>query len=368
MSNVKMHVRHQNERASLFLYNLYKISMNNIIIEQFKLLIEQIEAEHLIAQMENNLKEIETYKFKLQAMKKILGIIKKLNFEIKSENDLKGIPGIGKRTIRRVSEILETGKLSEIQEKYQKHKINSIRELTRIIGIGPKIAKKLVLEHNITSIEDLKKAIATNKIKVSNTIILGLKYYKKVKGSIPREEIQETEKYLKSIAHKIDPNLTIIICGSYRRGKSTSNDIDLLLYYPDTKNNLKPYMQLFIDLLIKERFLIDSIYTAYRMKYMGFYQYKSFPIRRIDIRFFSYESLPAAKLYFTGPFELNRIMRTEAKKRNMILNEYGIYKLSGDKIPVSSEEDIFNILGMKYLSPEEREEFNIGKQKLMDDK
>jgi DNA polymerase/3'-5' exonuclease PolX len=94
---------------------------------------------------------------------------------------------------------------------------------------------------------------------------------------------------------------------------------------------------------------------------MGFCKYKDNPIRRIDIRFIAKESLASALLYFTGPYELNTLMRIEAKKQNMLLNEYGIFKIKNNKftkINVLHEKDIFHLLGMEYLKPNEREKYS----------
>jgi DNA polymerase/3'-5' exonuclease PolX len=72
-------------------------------------------------------------------------------------------------------------------------------------------------------------------------------------------------------------------------------------------------------------------------------------------------------LYFTGPYELNTVMRYAAKKRGMLLNEYGLYKIDekGNKttLKMTSEEDVFKALGMSYLTPTEREAFSTGKIK-----
>lgn len=355
--------------------------MNATIIDQFNQLVKQIEAEYLNAQVENNVKEIQMHKYRLQSVKKILGILRKLDFEITDPTDLKDIPGIGAGTIRRIKEILETGRLSEIKSKYGKEKqqkIDSIQELEKVIGIGSAIAKKMVTQYNITSIKDLKKAIKNGKIKVNELIMLGLKYYGVVQGNIPRKEISITEKYLIKEAHKINPNLEVMVCGSYRRGKATSGDIDLLMYHQDVKttkeiivpkkSNLDPFLDIYIDQLTNNGFLLDHMTDKnYNMKYMGFCKYKSYPVRRIDIRFIPYNSLPTAMLYFTGPYELNTIMRSAAKKRGMVLNEYGLYKINanGIKVPikVKSEADIFHALGMDYMTPEERESFSTGKIK-----
>lgn len=351
--------------------------MNTKIIEQFNLLLKQIKAEYLNAQVENQTKEMMMHSFRLKSIQKVLGILKKLDFEITDASDLKGIPGIGEGTRRRIQEILDTGTLAEIKNKYDKkkqQKIDAIQELEKVIGIGSAVAKKMVIKENIRSIDDLKKAIKTGKLKVPDAIMLGLKYYGIVEGNIPRKEITDTEKYLSKEAHKIDAELEIMVCGSYRRGKMTSGDIDVLVYHPKVKTTkniinpeqakLKPYLELLVDQLTDNGFLLDQ-FTYSSMKYMGFCKFKKYPVRRIDIRFIPYNSLATAMLYFTGPYELNTIMRTAAKKRGMILNEYGLYEIDeeGARTPVKikSEKDVFNILGMDYMTPEQRETFSSGK-------
>ena len=353
--------------------------MNAKIIEQFNLLIKQIEAEYLNAQVENDPKETTMHKYRLQTVKKILAILRKLDFEIINTDDLKGIPGIGAGTMGRIREILETGRLSELKSKYDKKKqatIDSIQELAKIIGIGSKTAKKLVTIYNIRSIEDLKKAIKKGDMNVSYAIKLGLKYYGIVEGNIPRKEIQQIEKYLVKEINKIDPGLEIMICGSYRRGKKNAGDIDVLMYHSGVKINKQiinpkgsaqqPYLETFVNNLTNEGFLLDHLTDDdYRIKYMGFCKYKNYPVRRIDIRMIPYNSLPTAMLYFTGPYELNTIMRNAAKKRKMLLNEYGLYKVDENgartALKVTSEADVFKYLGMTYLTPKERESFSTGK-------
>lgn len=352
--------------------------MNALIIDQFTRLAEQIEADYLDAILNKNDKESIRQKYRLKATKKNINILKKIKFKIKKSTDLKNIPDITQKTIDRVNEIINTGKLSEIRNDLKKNKnLNSIQELENVIGIGKKIAKDLVLHHNIHNVEELKDAVSTNKIILNDKILLGLKYYGVVKGDIPRKEIKLIKSYLKKEAAKLDPLLKIKICGSYRRGREKSGDIDVLLYHPliksfydknlSTKYNIKTYLKLFVESLEHDNFILDHITDKkYKIKYMGFCKYKKNPVRRIDIRFIPLSSLPTAVLYFTGPHELNTVMRTVAKKKNMILNEYGLYKIddSGEKnqIKTKSEEDVFKILGMKYLTPKERETFSITKK------
>ncbi|QTF49230.1 putative DNA polymerase family X [Acanthamoeba polyphaga mimivirus] len=352
--------------------------MNSKIIEQFNLLEKQVDAEYLNSKVENDLKEETMNRFRLKSIKKALSILKNLDFEITDANDVKGIPGIGAGTIKRIKEILETGKLHDLKDKFSPEKqkqIEGIQELENVIGIGSSTAKKLISQYGIRSVDDLKKAIDTGKVKVSTSIMLGLKYYGIVQRDIPRKEITAIEKLLSKEAHKIDPDLEIIICGSYRRGKKTSGDIDVLMYHPKMKTSkemlhpekfdLEPYFNLYIDRLTEKGFLIDDITFNPNKKYMGFCKYKLNPVRRIDIRFIPYNSLAPAMLYFTGPMELNTKMRSAAKKRKMILNEYGLFKTdkNGAQIPLDtkSEADIFHALGMDYLTPQQRELYSSGK-------
>lgn len=344
--------------------------MNRAIIDEFTALIQQIKAEYLNAQMENNVKEIAMHKYRLAQVKKILGIIKKLNFEITSADQVKDIYGIGAGTLKRISEILETGHLSELDKKYSKakqSKITGIQELTKIIGVGDQVAKKLVLEHKIRSVADLRKAIETGKIKANNKLLLGLKYFDVVATNIPRSEISVTAKFLQRVATTIDPALKILICGSYRRGKKTSGDIDALMY--SNKVTLRKYQSStflvdYVDKLTAMGFILDHLTDKnYKTKYMGFCKYNINPVRRIDIRFMPYDSLATAMVYFTGPYELNTIMRNIAKGKGMMLNEYGLYKVDKDGIKTHvatpTEEAVFKKLGLPYLTPVERESYSV---------
>ena len=72
-----------------------------------------------------------------------------------------------------------------------------------------------------------------------------------------------------------------------------------------------------------------------------------------DIRIVKSEHVPAAMMYFTGSKNLNIRMRGIAKSKGMQLNEYGIKK-DGELITFNSEKEIFEFLGMNYISPENR--------------
>ena len=72
-------------------------------------------------------------------------------------------------------ELSENGYLSELSTKYNKvkqNKINGIKELEKVIGIGNRIARKLVVDYHIMNVDQLKKAIKKGKVKVNDKILI----------------------------------------------------------------------------------------------------------------------------------------------------------------------------------------------------
>jgi DNA polymerase/3'-5' exonuclease PolX len=233
-------------------------------------------------------------------------------------------------------------------------------ELTDVIGIGPKIAKKLVKQYKLKSINDLIKRNKVGEIILNEKLLLGLKYYGVYQKNIPRIEVTNIYEYITKLINKKYPEYIITFCGSYRRGKSTSNDIDVLITNKNKVN--RKHLTTIVNELRDDKFLIDDLTDGAPLtKYMGFCKYKNNPVRRIDIRYMPYESYYTALLYFTGSDEFNRKMRQIAKKKNYKLNEYGLYKLEikngklvEKRINIESEEEVFKVIGMPYSKPEDR--------------
>lgn len=307
--------------------------MNDNIINVLKLYLEQIKAENAII-------------FKINAITNLIKIIKNYSKEIINGEELKDIKGVGKGSIEKINEIIKTGTLSYLYTNNN----NIVNELTEVIGIGTVIAQKLIQKYKIKSLDELIKKVNSGEIKVNDKIMLGLKYVGKFKGKIPRQHIDDIQDYLQKF------NSNIVICGSYRRGLEYSSDIDVLLYNQDllTMDDVKKSNMLnnYVKQLTKYKLIVDNITNNNVTKYMGFIKWEN-TIRRIDIRLIPYESIYTALVYFTGSYELNKIMRRKAKELGYKLNEYGLYK-NNKIIYITSEKELFKKLDMKYLKPTER--------------
>lgn len=335
--------------------------MNDTIIYEFTKLIKQI-AHDIDEATDKKIKITNIYR--LKQLGNALNIIKKYQKEIKSGDDLKDIKGIGKGIISRVDEIISTGKLSEITTEENNDKNVAISKMTEVYGIGEKTAEDIVTNYGIETVEELKEAYTNGTIKLSKSIAIGLKYYGVYKEHIPRSEMIKMEKYLNKTANEIDKELNVTICGSYRRGKDFSNDIDCMLTHPnivtmDDLDDEPNYFRLFIEKLREKTFLLDALNSdTIETKFMGFcILNKKSHVRRIDIRYIPKQSYYTALLYFTGSGTFNQNMRRHAKKNGFKLNEYGLYKKKEDDfklLKIKSEEDIFKKLGLEYVEPTDR--------------
>lgn len=347
------------------------MDQNLNIINEFERLIKYIQSELDKSKATKDVKLITSNTFRLKQMKNIFTIIKlypkKLTLD--NINEFSEYPGIGKGTIVRIKEILDTGKLKELDKFKDKDNENDklIQEFETIVSVGRTTALKFI-EDGILSVNDLILKVENGEYDVNDKIKLGIKYYGKFKGDIPRKEVDKVYKIIESIIKKMnkkidDENKYIFeICGSYRRESPTCGDIDVLISKLNTNIDSKDdinHLENFVKLLknpIKtnsnQPLIIDDITDKhYETKYMGFSKYKDNPYRRIDIRYVPHDVYYSALLYFTGSAKLNINMRKIAEKMGLKLSEYGLTKEDGTKIPINSEYDVFKILKIEYLTP-----------------
>lgn len=329
--------------------------MNKTIVDQFKLLVKQIKYDIDFTTGKQQLINM----YRLSSVQKVLKYLEGYPKKISSSDQLKGIKNIGAKSLIRIDEILKTGKLAEIKitEESEKY-LQIISQLEDIFGIGRKKAYELFKKHDITSISDLQAKYKKGLIELPDNIIKGLKYVGKIKENIPRAEIDDLKLILDKTTLEINPKLFGVICGSYRRGNNVSNDVDFVLVHTNmkTKNDtLKHnYLTDFVNALKKKGIIVDSLTgDDVPTKYMGIVKIKK-ELRRLDIRYVPCESFYSAILYFTGSRDLNKKMRQLAIDSDYVLNEYGLFNEKQKMFKVTSEKDIFDLLGMEYLPPEKR--------------
>lgn len=327
-----------------------------------------LEFQKLINHTENELsnKPSSGLKFKLLNFRKTLKIIENYPNKINSGEELKeycinnGIKGIGSGTINRINEILQSGKLDELSEiNTSNNEIDEINKLLRVTGIGPSNAKKmfkkgLTLQKLLNNEDDCFNDLTHHQQ-------IGIKYFEDFEKKIPRKEILSLQKKISQIIKKLDSKFDMHICGSFRREKLESGDIDILITHDDIKydNDINyNYLPSIIETLENKKILIDNLTSNGNTKYMGVC--KNSPkgkARRIDIRLIPKKSLGCALLYFTGSGNFNVNMRKYALSKGYSINEYALIKKKDNKniiIQLENEHEIFKILNLSYVEPKDR--------------
>jgi DNA polymerase/3'-5' exonuclease PolX len=299
--------------------------------------------------------------WRARSMQKAASAIKKYPDVIESGADaVKNIKGVGKGVAKRIDEILENGSLLELKLDDSKiQQKNAIKQLLTITGIGPTRAKKYVNEMNIVSIDDLKAQSQQGKIKLTHHIEMGLKYYDDLEHRIPYDEILQFKSLYQAIFSEISDNIIWDVCGSHRRGQTTSGDMDVLFTLKNrSSKDKKNYLKLAVKSMKNANILVDDLTLTGNTKYMGFCKLSEGMLsRRIDIRYVPFKSYYTALLYFTGSKKFNVDMRNIAIQKGYSLSEYSMTNTeTGDEIMFNSEKEIFDLLDMTYCLPHDRNE------------
>lgn len=308
---------------------------------------------------------------KSNAYRKAASAISRCKEPIRKGADARKLEGVGAKIAEKIDEFLTTGKLRKIEKIRSDETSQAISLLTRVTGIGPAAARKFV-DEGLTTIELLKE----NTNKLTHHQQIGVKYFDDFEKRIPRAEMEMLDKLVSERIQNLDKEYKSQVCGSYRRGASSSGDIDVLLthcsFSSTDKKKRGELLEKVVTDLQTSKFITDVLSMG-QTKFMGvcFLPKNQFDklqtddeaplFRRIDIRLIPQDQFPCAMLYFTGSDLFNKRMRTHALEKGFTINEYSIRPqgstgIPGEPLPVSCEEDIFDYIDMPYVEPSKRSE------------
>lgn len=293
--------------------------------------------------------------FKIKAYLEAARVIENLTLPIEDlaqQNKLTEVKGIGKSIAEKIIEYLNTGKITKLEE-LKKVVPEGLLELEKVPGLGAKRVKVLYEKLGISNLSELEEAAKTHKIreldgfgeKTEQNILEGIKSLRDKREN--RFMIGVALPIAESIVSTLKSNVPIekyMICGSLRRMKDTIGDIDILVISKEPNK----VMDFFVGLPNVKEVLAkgdtkSSIITKEDIQ--------------VDLRVVEMGSFGAAVQYFTGSKSHNVHLRELAIKKNLKLNEYGIFDLSSDKkIGGEKEEEIYSILNMDFIPPEMRED------------
>ncbi|NOQ96552.1 MAG: DNA polymerase/3'-5' exonuclease PolX [Calditrichae bacterium] len=292
--------------------------------------------------------------FKIRAFSNASRILQGISDDISQliENgQLTEIKGIGKGIANFINEIDQSGEPEELQNL--KEEIPSgLLVLLRIPGMGAKKVKVVWEKLNIQTIGELEYACKENRLvdldgfgeKTQQKILNGIDLLKRYSDRHLLSEVLDGARELHEIIKNFPGLIRSEIAGSLRRSKETVKDIDFVAA-ADVRNH---------DNILDAFTHLDQVE---RISSKG--DKKSSVILKngitAELRIVSDEEFPFSLHHTTGSKEHNVAMQEQAKKMNLKLNEYGLFEENGRKIGCKTETEIFETLGLSYISPELRE-------------
>lgn len=133
------------------------------------------------------------------------------------------------------------------------------------------------------------------------------------------------------------------VCGSLRRKRPTSGDVDLVVVPKSAGSEVD------LNRVLGERWGFKKTKPD-EAKHSGLIDGV-----QVDCSVCDNEMWGARIMHLTGSVEWNVMQRSAAKKKGMLLNEKGLWK-NGKLLASRTEEEVYKALGQVWTKPEERED------------
>ena len=276
---------------------------------------------------------------------------------VRKENRLTEIPGIGKTLAEKISQYLDTGKMNAYEELIREVP-EGLLDVVHVPSIGPKKAKLFFDQLKVKSVADLRKAVDTGKLeglpgikeKTIDNIRRGIKIVQEGRERMHLGTATQVAEEFVAALGKLPQVKDIVAAGSLRRGRETVRDIDILIDSADPSKVMDVFVRLpQVKSINAHGETKSSVLTQNNVQ--------------VDIRVVEPKNFGAALLYFTGSKDFNIKLRQIAIKKEMKVNEYGIFSVKGERekmLAGKTEADCFKALGLPYVPPEMREDFGEG--------
>ena len=297
--------------------------------------------------------------FRINSYRKVARVIGDMPMDIETvlaTGKLAEVPGIGKSSLAKIEEFVKTGAITAHQQLLTKIP-PTLLQLLAIPGVGPKGVKAVYEQLKVATIADLKKAIQSGALaqipgfgdKKAAAIAKGIEFLEKSTGRIRLDQALEAADIVSEFLQNQSGIQKIQPAGSLRRCAETIGDVDILVATSKGKKTPEQIVQAFTAAPF-----VQEVLAAGPTKGSAIIQVETAPVH-VDVRVVPVESFGAAAQYFTGSKQHNVRLREIAVKAKLKLNEYGLFK-EDKMVAGASEEEIYQKLGLDYISPLLRED------------
>lgn len=279
---------------------------------------------------------------------------------VEAGEDLTAWAGIGESVAEKCYELVQTGGLQQIRD-LEKEIPPTVLDLLRVPNLGPKKAAVLFRDLGIQNLEQLREACQAQRVRAlkgfgAKTETLLLAGIEIAAQANVRWRINDADQLVQALREHLRACSVIQrleFAGSYRRGKETVGDLDILAVASDAAAVM--------DHLSGFRSVAQVIArggTKLSVRLENGLQ--------VDLRLVGPKSFGAALQYFTGSQQHNVELRHRAKQRDLKINEWGVFRLGSAAelandpeldgwVAGREEADVYAAVGLPWIDPRLRE-------------
>ncbi|MEO6191880.1 MAG: DNA polymerase/3'-5' exonuclease PolX [Thermoanaerobaculia bacterium] len=273
---------------------------------------------------------------------------------VEEKKPLTDLPGIGKEMANHIQEMVETGTLG-FRDELLAAVPRSLIELMRLPGLGPKKAKRIWEDLQVSSVDEVETAAKEGRIaalpgfgaKSQEKILAGIAEYRQHGSRFLLPEAERAVEPLLAYLREAPEVERLEVAGSYRRRKETVGDIDLLAIASEPI----PVMERFRGYAQVDKILMAGDTRSTVVLGSGL---------QVDLRVVPADCYGAALVYFTGSKEHNVKLRRRAVEKGLRISEYGVFQVHeevpGDCVAGREEADVYATVGLAWIPPELRED------------
>ena len=276
------------------------------------------------------------------------------------ESAVERIDGVGEAIAAKVVEYVETGAIEELEELRAELPAD-VAALTSVEGVGPKTVGDLYEALGITDLDDLERAAREGKIrevsgfgeKTERNILEKIEFARQSQERELLGDARPLGESVVSLFDDVDAVESVELAGSLRRWKETIGDVDVLVASDDSAAVLDAFTG-----WARVDDVIESGPVKASVRSRGI---------RVDLRVVDPAEFGAALQYFTGSKNHNLPVRNDAIRRDLKMNEYGVFDVSdvddpdagqrvGERIGGATEAEMYEAVGLPLIPPEIRED------------
>jgi DNA polymerase (family 10) len=263
----------------------------------------------------------------------------------------KELSGIGKTIEEKIVQVVEDGEMHALTKR-KSIVPPEVVLFMRLPGLGPKTAARIWKELGVTTVEELKQAAQSERIRTLAG--LGAKSEERILKALAQKKQEPSDRRLLgdglpallavvSVLREHPASVEVSEAGSARRRRETFRDLDIIA----TAKGADALIDYFTKLKWVVEIAAKGPSKATVLSNEGL---------RFDLRVVPPESYGNLLQHFTGSKHHNVALRERAVKDGLSVSEYSITVAeTGKELRYATERGVYERLGYEYIPPELRE-------------